>query len=159
MKFISLTYNHLIEGKTKGPGAMQNGALPNTIKTIQKPSINDLIHRDPSNISITSKAQLYIKGEIQWFSEQKRTGVDDSSFTSDQMCMLALASHFIMDVPANLKHLLEYKQEISHARWNATANGYLRAVVFGVGQITPDQKATLYKSSLTCCQFTFCHFF
>ena len=110
---------------------MQNGALP---KTIQKSSINDLIHRDPLNISITRKAQLYIKGKIQWFSEQKRTGVDDSSFRSDQMCMLALAGHFIMDVPASLKHLLEYKQEeISRARWNATANGYLRAVVSGVG--------------------------
>ena len=44
------------------------------------------------------------------------------------MCMLVLAAYIIMDVPDNLKHLLEYKQEeISHARWITTANGYLRA--------------------------------
>ena len=34
-----------IERKTKGPGAKQDGALLNTIKTIQNPSINVLIPR------------------------------------------------------------------------------------------------------------------
>ena len=57
------------------------------------------------------------------------------------MCTLVLATYIIMDVPDNLKHLLEYKQEeISHARWITTANGYLRAVIFGPGKITPDQR-------------------
>ena len=44
------------------------------------------------------------------------------------------------------KHLLQYNQEeISHARWTTTANGCLRAVIFGAGQITPDQRARLIK--------------
>ena len=91
-------------------------------------------------------ARLCIKAKIQWFSEQKRAGVDGSSFRSDQMCMLVLVGHLFMDVPDNLKHLLEYMQEeISHARWITTANGYFCAAVFGVGQITPDQKASLFQ--------------
>ena len=135
-----------IEGKTKEPGAMQDGALLNNIKTIQKPSINDITPRSELNIPITKMAQLHIKAKVQWFSEQKSKGIDDSSFRSDQMCLLALACYIVMDVPDNLKHLLEYKQEeISHARWITTANGYLRAVIFGAGQITPDQRARLIK--------------
>ena len=135
-----------IEGKAKGPGAMQDGALLNNIKTIQKPSTNDITPRSELNIPITKMAQLHIKAKVQWFSEQKSKGIDDSSFRSDQMCLLALACYIVMDVPDNLKHLLEYKQEeISHARWVTTANGYLRAVIFGAGQITPDQRARLIK--------------
>ena len=88
-------------------------------------------------------AQLYIKGKVQWFSEKKSKGIDDSSFRSDQMRLLALACYIVMDAPNHLK-LLEYKQEeISHARRITTANGYLRAIIFGAGQITPDQRATL----------------
>ena len=60
-----------IEGKTKGPGAMQDGALLNNIKTIQKPSINDITPRSELNIPITKMAQLHIKAKVQWFSEQK----------------------------------------------------------------------------------------
>ena len=135
-----------IEGKTKGPGAMQGGALLNNIKTIQKPSINDITPRSELNIPITKMAQLHIKAKIQWFSEQKSKGIDDSSFRSDQMCLLALACYIVKDVLDNLKHLLEYKQEeISYARWITTANGFLRAVIFGAGQITPDQRARLIK--------------
>ena len=51
-----------------------------------------------------------------------------------------------MDAPDILKHLLQYNQEeTSHARWTTTANGCLRAVIFGAGQITPDQRARLIK--------------
>ena len=45
-----------IEGKTMGPGAMQDGALLNNIKTIQKPSINDIIPRNELNTPITEMA-------------------------------------------------------------------------------------------------------
>ena len=73
--------------------------------------------RSELNIPITKMAQLHIKAKVQWFSEQKSKGIDDSSFRSDQMCLLALACYRVMDVPDDLKHLLEYKQEeISHAR-------------------------------------------
>ena len=34
-----------IEGKTKGPGAMQDGALLNCIKSIHKPDINNILPR------------------------------------------------------------------------------------------------------------------
>ena len=46
-----------------------------------------------------------------------------------------------MDVPDNLKYLLEYRQEeISHSRWITTASGYLRLLIFGVGNFGADQK-------------------
>ena len=42
-----------------------------------------------------------------------------------------------MDIPANLKSLLWYKQkEISHSRWLTTANGYLRMVLFHSSDLT-----------------------
>ena len=57
------------------------------------------------------------------------------------MYTLVLVTYIIMDVPDNLKYLLEYKQEeVSHARWITTANGYLRAVIFRAGMITPNQQ-------------------
>ena len=59
-----------IEGKTKGPGVMQTGALLNIIKNIQKPSISGVIPCDELNIPITKMARLYIKVKVQWFSEQ-----------------------------------------------------------------------------------------
>ena len=96
---------------------MQDDALLNNIKTIQMPSINDITPRGELNIPITKMAQLHIKAKVQWFSEQNRKEIDDSSFRNDQMCLLALACYIVMDVPDNLKHLLKYKQEeISHAR-------------------------------------------
>ena len=46
-----------------------------------------------------------------------------------------------MDVPDNLKYLLEYSQEeISHSRWITTASGYLRLLIFGLGSFGVDQK-------------------
>ena len=107
-----------IEGTTKGPGAMQDGALLNNIKTIEKPSINDTTPRNELNISITKMAKLNIKAKVQWFSERKSKGIHDNSFRSDQMCLLALVCFLVMDIPDNLKHLLEYHQEeISHVRF------------------------------------------
>ena len=125
-----IDFGHLesvIKVKTKGPGAMHGGTLLNTMKSIQKTSINDLISRHHLKIFIARMARLYIRAKIQWFSEQKRTEVDDSSLRSDQMCMLVFAGYLNMDESDNLKHL-EYKQEeISHAWWITTANGYLFA--------------------------------
>ena len=109
----------VIEGTTKGPGAMQDGALLNNIKTIEKPSINDTTPRNELNISITKMAKLNIKAKVQWFSERKSKGIHDNSFRSDHMCLSALVCFLVMDIPDNLKHLLEYHQEeISHVRFH-----------------------------------------
>ena len=117
-----------IEGKTKGPGAMQEGALLNKIKSIHKPRIADIVPRHVLSIPVTAMAQVHIKAKAEWFSEQKSKGLNDGGFRSDQMCLLVLACYIITDVPENLKYLLEYKQEeTSHARWIMTANVYLRS--------------------------------
>ena len=39
-----------IEGKTKGPGAMQDSALLNCIKSINKPDINNILPRQDSRV-------------------------------------------------------------------------------------------------------------
>ena len=135
-----------IEGKTKGPGAVQEGALLNKIKSIHKLRIADIVPRHVLNIPVTAMAQVHIKAKAEWFSEQKSKGLIDGGFRSDQMCLLVLACYIITDVPENLKYLLKYKQEeTSHARWITTANGYLRSVIFEAGQITADQKANFSK--------------
>ena len=46
-----------------------------------------------------------------------------------------------MDVPDNLKYLLEYRQEeISHSRWITTASGYLRLLIFGLSNFGVEKK-------------------
>ena len=46
-----------------------------------------------------------------------------------------------MDVPDNLKYLWEYRQEeISHSRWLTTASGYLRLLIFELGNFGVDLK-------------------
>ena len=60
----------------------------------------------------------------------------DAGFRSDQMCLLVLFCQLLMDIPANLKSLLWYKQEISHSRWLTTANGYLRILLFHSSDLT-----------------------
>ena len=61
----------------------------------------------------------------------------DAGFRSDQMCLLVLSCQLFMDIPANLKSLLWYKQEeISHSRWLTTVNGYLRMFLFHSSDLT-----------------------
>ena len=49
-----------------------------------------------------------------------------------------------MDIPANLKSLLWYKQEeISHSRWLTKANGYLRMLLFHSSNLTTVEKTEL----------------
>ena len=46
-----------------------------------------------------------------------------------------------MNVPDNLKYLLKYRQEeISHSRWITTASGYLRLLIFGLGNFGVEKK-------------------
>ena len=62
-----------------------------------------------------------------------------------------------MDVPDNLKYLLEYSQEeISHSRWITTASGYLKLLIFELGYFGVDQKKNCSKFSRILYAFT-CH--
>ena len=68
----------------------------------------------------------------------------DAGFRSDQMCLLVLSCQLFMDIPANLKSLLWYEQEvISHSRWLTTANGYQRMLLFHSSNLTIVEKTKL----------------
>ena len=135
-----------IEEKTKGPGAMQDGALLNCIKSINKPDINNILPRQSIPVPITNIASLQLKAKVEGFSEQKAKGFQDGSFRNEYLCLLVLASYLVWDVPDNLKYLLEYRQEeISHSRWITTASGYLRLLIFGLGNFGMDQKKIVQK--------------
>ena len=45
-----------IEGKTKGPGAMEDGALMNLFNAIQKPDLMQMLDQNQINIPVTSFA-------------------------------------------------------------------------------------------------------
>ena len=61
----------------------------------------------------------------------------NAGFRSDQMCLLVLSRQLFMDIPANLKSLLWYKQEeINHSRWLTAAHGYLRMLLFHSSDLT-----------------------
>ena len=123
-----------IEEKTKGPGAMQDGALLNCIKSINKPDINNILPRQSIPVLITNIASLPLKSKVEGFSEQKAKGFQDGSFRNEYLYLLVLASYLVWDVPDNLKYLLEYREEeISHSRWIKTASGYLRLLIFELG--------------------------
>ena len=55
----------------------------------------------------------------------------DAGFRSDQMRLLVLSGQLFMDILANFKSLLWYKQEeISHSRWLTAADGNLQMLLF-----------------------------
>ena len=97
---------------------MVEGALLNKIKSISSGSPENLIDREAPDERITPVAKLHLQNKLRWFSEQKSMrNSADAGFPSDQMCLLVLSSQLFMDIPANLKSLLWYKQEeISHSR-------------------------------------------
>ena len=92
-------------------------------------------------VPITNIASLQLKAKVEGFSEQKAKGFQDGSFRNEYLYLLVLASYLVWDVPDNLKYLLEYREEkISHSRWITTASGYLRLLIFGLGNFGVDQK-------------------
>ena len=136
----------MVKGKKKGPDMMEGGALLNNISAIHKPTIENLVPREQLNIPVTNIAAIHLKAKLEWFSNQKRDGTTDHSFRTDQLCMLVLASYAITDIPDNLKNLLLYKQErICHSRWVTTSNGYLRSLLFNVGNLLSNEKTKLQK--------------
>ena len=135
-----------VEGSTKGPGAMQDGAIMNVIKTIDTPVIESLAPQHSFQVPVTRMAALHVKAKLEWFSQQKRQGNADNSLRSDQLCTLVLAGYIVAEVPDNLKNLLVYKQErICHSRWVTTANGYLRMLIFNIGNLSNLQRKRLNK--------------
>ena len=130
-----------IEETTKGPGTMQEGALLNCIKSINKPDINNILPRQSIPVPITNIASLQLKAKVEGFSEQKAKGFQDGSFRNEYLYLLVLASYLVWDVPDNLKYFLESREEeISHSRWIKTASGYLRLLIFELGNFGVDQK-------------------
>ena len=129
-----------IEEKTKGLGAMRDGGLFNCIKSVNKPDFNYILPRQSIPVPITNIASLQLKAKVEGFSEQKAKGFQDGSLRNEYLYLLVLASYLVWDVPDNLKYLLEYREEISHSRWIKTASGYLRLLIFELGNFGVDQK-------------------
>ena len=72
------------------------------------------------------------------------------------MCLLVLSSQLFMDILANLKSSLWYKQEeVSHSGWLTTAKGYLRMFLFHSSDLTTVEMTKLSKA---CVIYCFCIF-
>ena len=126
-------FNHMIkaiEGKKKGPGALEEGSLRNRINNLGKPDSTHVISRNELPfVSITTIAKTHLKANLEWFLDQKKNKMDD--LRNDQMCLLILTCSLFMDVPDQLQPLLFYKQETTcHSRWITTASGYIRLFLF-----------------------------
>ena len=126
-------FNHMIqevEGKNKGPGALEEGSLRNKINSLGKPDSTQLVSRNELPlVPITAMAKTHLKANLEWFLEQKKNNKDD--LRNDQMCLLVLTCFIFMDIPEELQHLLFYKQETTcHSRWLTTASGYIRLFLF-----------------------------
>ena len=135
-----------VEGKSKGSNTLVEGALLNKITSITSGPPENLIDGEAPDVRITSIAKLHLQNKLCWFSEQKsKRNSADAGFRSDQMCMclLVLSCQLFMDIPANLKSLLWYKQEISHSRCLTMANGYLRMLLLHSSNLTTVEKTKL----------------
>ena len=76
-----------VEGKSKGPNALVEGALLNKIKSITSGFPEKLINRKAPNMRITPIAKLHLQNKLFWFSEQKSMrNSADVGFRSDQIC-------------------------------------------------------------------------
>jgi len=135
-----------VEGKKKGPGAMQEGALMKYFSEIRKPDLARAVARTELNIPVSKMAVLHLQSKMEWFSSRKETGSKDQTFRNDHMCLLALSSYCVTDVPKNMTNLLVYKQEPTcHARWITTASAYLRLLIFDVCQLDECQRSKLVR--------------
>ena len=61
-----------VKGKKKGPGAMQDGAILNKIKNIEKPNIDDLDPNQSFQVSVTKMASIQVTAKLDWFSQQQK---------------------------------------------------------------------------------------
>ena len=112
-----------VEGKKKGPGAMQDGAILNKIKNIEKPNIDDLDPNQSFQVSVTKMASIQVTAKLNWFSQQK-----------EKAFQVAVCE------------VMFYEQESTcHSRWVTTANRYLRMLIFNLGNFSSDQQHKLKK--------------
>ena len=58
-----------VEGKSKGPNKLVEGALLNKIKSITSGSPENLIDREAPDVRITPIAKLHLQNKLCWFSE------------------------------------------------------------------------------------------
>ena len=61
-----------VEGKSKGPNTLVEGALLNKIKSITTGSPENLIDREAPDVRITPLLSYIFKTKLCWFSEQKK---------------------------------------------------------------------------------------
>ena len=139
-----------IEGKTKVQEQCTTVPCLTALKASTNPTLTTFFLVKSIPVPIANIASLQLKAKVEWFSEQKAKGFQDGSFRNDYLCLLVLASYLAMDVPDNLKYLLQYKQEISHSRWITTASGYLRLLIFGLGNLGVDQKKIVQNFLVYC---------
>ena len=73
---INETYlSHVIdevEGKSKDPNTVVEGALLNKIKSITNGSPETLIDREALDVRITPIAKLHLQNKLCWFSKTKK---------------------------------------------------------------------------------------
>ena len=61
-----------VEGKKKGPGALEEGSLRNKINSLGKPDSTQLVSRNELPlVPITAMAKTHLKANLEWFLEQK----------------------------------------------------------------------------------------
>ena len=60
-----------VEGKSKSPNTLAEGALSNKIKSITSGSLENLIDREAPDVRITPIAKLHLQNKLCWLSEQK----------------------------------------------------------------------------------------
>ena len=138
-----------IEGKTKVKEQCTTVPCLTALKALTNPTLTTFFLVKSIPVPITNIASLQLKANVEWFSEQKAKGFQDGSFRNDYLRLLVLASYLVMDVPDNLKYLLEYTQEkISHFRWITTASGYLRLLIFGLGNFGVDPQKKIVQNFL-----------
>ena len=66
-----------IEGKKKGPGSMQEGALMKYFSEIKKPDMARAVARSELNIPVSKMAALHLQSKMEWFASCKEAGTKD----------------------------------------------------------------------------------
>ena len=133
-----------IEGKKKGCGTLQEGALMKHFADIQKPDVGTIVDREKLAVSITDIASLHLRKKAERFSDKKK--INKHQFRNDHMCLLALSCYLLMELQVNMEPLLAYKQEATClARWLTTASGYLRLLIFNVCRLYESQRTKLIR--------------
>ena len=85
---------------------MQEGALMKYFSEIGKPNMARAVARSELNIPVSKMTALHLQSKMELFASRKEAGTKDKKFRNDHMCLLALSSSCVMDVPKNMANLL-----------------------------------------------------